>query len=140
MGHDNHTLTCPHRTVANDGRIVCDMITLGDNEVNPVLCRECPAQKTSCQHLKFSLQKLTWNPIRVRYASGRVEVLDDHPPRIAFLRAACSEKVVPVSSPRECAGCLLHSTRRQPAAVMRVERATRTEKVIPFPRHLVAAS
>jgi hypothetical protein len=102
---------CAHRSVAADGRIVCDIIASGDSEVSANLCRDCPAKAIACEHLRFSLQKMASSPITVRYATGRVEVLDDHPPRIAFLRAACVEKVAPINSPRECVGCALHSAR-----------------------------
>jgi len=102
---------CSHRSVATDGRIVCDIIALGDSEISANLCRDCPAKAIACEHLRFSLQKMASSPITVRYATGRVEVLDDHPPRIAFLRAACVEKVAPINSPRECVGCAMHSAR-----------------------------
>jgi hypothetical protein len=102
---------CAHRSVAADGRIVCDIIASGDSEVSANLCRDCPAKAIACEHLRFSLQKMASSPITVRYATGRVEVLDDHPPRIAFLRAACVEKVAPINSPRECVGCAQHSAR-----------------------------
>lgn len=102
---------CSHRSVAADGRIVCDIIASGDCEVSANLCRDCPAKAIACEHLRFALQKMASSPITVRYATGRVEVLDDHPPRIAFLRAACAEKVTPINSPRECVGCALHSAR-----------------------------
>lgn len=132
--------TCQYRSVAQDGRITCKAISLGDNEVSPNLCRECPVKAIACDHLRFSLQKIASSPITVRYATGRVEVLDDQPSRIAFLRAACAEKVVPINSPIECAHCVLHS---QPTTIPTTTPATTSVgegKVIPFPRRVAAAS
>lgn len=131
---------CPHGSVAEDGRIVCKMILSGDNEVSPNLCRECPARAIACDHLRFSLQKTVSRPITVRYATGRVEVLDDQPPRIVFLRAACGEQVIPVHSPLECAACELRSGHvaqpvTRPAPVSAV-----SGKIIPFPQHVAAVS
>jgi ABC-type Fe3+-hydroxamate transport system substrate-binding protein len=131
---------CPYRSVGQDGRIVCKAISVGDNEVSPNLCRECPARMIGCDQLRFSLQKVASQPITVRYVTGRMEVLDDQPPRIAFLRAACAQKIAPVNSPAECAHCLY---RCDSAAVPVVASATVTSgqgKVIPFPRRVAAAS
>jgi len=94
---------CQHRSVAADGRIVCAKITLGDNEVSPNLCRNCPAKTIACHHLRFSLQKSSPSAIVVRYVNGRTEVWNDKPPSVSFLRAACAAKVAPITSPRECA-------------------------------------
>ncbi len=152
---------CSHRSVAKDGRIVCDIISVGDNEVSASLCHDCPARAIGCEHLRFTLQKLASSPITVRYATGRVEILDDHPSRVAFLRAACAEKVAPVNSPRECAGCMMHSLRSQcsartaspvaagisaeaplsPAPALPDSRAAASGgKIILFPRRVAAAS
>ena len=110
MAQTKYSQACSHRSVSKDGRVICTMIQMGeDNEVSPSLCRECPARKIACDHLRFSLQKITSRPITVRYATGRVEILDDQPPRIGFLRAACEEKVHPIHSPAECAQCRMHS-------------------------------
>jgi hypothetical protein len=120
MIRNSGTPICSHRSVAADGRIVCDIIASGDSEVSANLCHDCPAKTIGCGHLRFSLQKMASTPITVRYATGRVEVLDDHPPRIAFLRAACAERVVPINSPRECVGCALHSARGCASAAVAV--------------------
>jgi hypothetical protein len=132
--------TCPNRNVAKDGRIICNMIVSGDNEVSPNLCRECPAKTIGCDHLRFSLQKMASNPITVRYATGRVEVLDDQPSRIAFLRAACEEKVAPVNSPIECSRCELRSGCAPQPVIAPAPVPVRQGKVIPFPRRVAAAS
>jgi len=132
--------TCLHRGVAQDGRIVCKAITSGDNEVSPNLCRECPVKAIACDHLRFSLQKVASRPIMVRYATGRTEILDDQPPRIAFLRAACAEKATPVNSPVECARCALHSQNAARPIAAPAAVAVGEGKVIPFPRRVAAAS
>ena len=134
--------TCQHRSVAADGRIICGVISSGDNEVSPNICRDCPVKAISCDHLRFSLQKVVSTPITVRYATGRVEVWDDQPPRIAFLRAACSERVSPIGSPRECAGCALHSARTSAVASAAIPEPAvmNRNKVIVFPRRVAAAS
>ena len=140
MAQNKQIQACPHRSVAKDGRIICKMILSGDNEVSPNLCRECPAKAIACDHLRFSLQKIASRPIMVRYATGRVEVLDDQPPRIAFLRAACQEKVMPVNSPLECTRCELHSERAIQPITRPVSVPAGKGKVIPFPRHVAEAS
>lgn len=99
--------SCPHRYVSIEGRIKCDKIAAGDNEVCPALCHHCPARTCDCQHLRFSLEKIVLTPITVRWATGLVEVWDNEPPRISFLRSACSVKATPVVSPAECLGCHL---------------------------------
>lgn len=157
MIRNSSSQICSHRSVAKDGRIVCDLIASGDNEVSASQCHECPARAIACEHLRFSLQKTASSPITVRYATGRVEILDDHPSRIAFLRAACAEKVAPINSPRECAGCRLHSLRSAqtatpagavaaagaplaPATATSDSRAACGGKVIRFPGRVAAAS
>jgi hypothetical protein len=138
MVQNRQMQTCPNRSVAKDGRIVCKMILSGDNEVSPNLCRECPAKTVACDHLRFSLQKLASRPITVRYATGRVEVLDDQPPRIAFLRAACEEKVAPVNSPLECSRCEVRAACTPEPAVAPAPVPVQRGKVIPFPRRVAA--
>ena len=91
--------TCPHRNVSDDGRIICKMIGVGDNEVIPLLCRDCPMQAISCDHLRCSLQKIAPTPITVRYVTGRVEILDNEPAQVTFLRAAWD--ALPPPAPRQ---------------------------------------
>ena len=131
---------CEHRNVAADGRIVCAKITLGDNEVSPNLCRNCPAETIACHHLRFSLQKSSPSAIVVRYASGRTEVWNDEPPSVSFLRAACAARVAPITSPRECAACSLHlATLPQPQARKKAARhKPREGKVVPLPQPVAA--
>lgn len=131
---------CPHGNVAEDGRIVCKMILSGDNEVSPNLCRECPARAIACDQLRFSLQKIVSRPITVRYATGRVEVLDDQPPRLVFQRAACAEQVVPVDSPLQCAACELRSRHTAQPATLPARMPAGKGKIIPFPQHVAAVS
>ncbi|MFB0537553.1 MAG: hypothetical protein ACETWR_21520 [Anaerolineae bacterium] len=131
---------CEHRSVAADGRIVCAKITLGDNEVSPNLCRDCPAKTIACHHLCFSLQKSSPSAIVVRYANGRTEVWNDEPPSVSFLRAACATKVAPITSPKECAACSLRlTTLPQPQVREKAARPKpRDGKVVPFPQPVVA--
>jgi hypothetical protein len=98
---------CQHRKVSDEGRIICSKIALGDNQVSPNLCRDCPAKACNCDHLRFSLQKPSLSPIVVRWGNGHTEVWDDQPPALSFLHSACSLKALPISSPRDCMGCAL---------------------------------
>ncbi len=131
---------CEYRSVAADGRIVCAKITLGDNEVSPNLCRNCPTKTIACHHLRFSLQKSSPSAIVVRYASGRTEVWNDEPPSVSFLHAACATKVAPITSPRECAACSLRlTTLPQPQVREKaVQHKPRGDKVVPFPQPVTA--
>jgi hypothetical protein len=141
MDHDRSVNgLCEHRSVAADGRIVCAKITLGDNEVSPNLCRNCPAKTIACHHLRFSLQKSSPSAIVVRYVNGRTEVWNDEPPSVSFLRAACAAKVAPVSSPRECAACSLRlTTLPQPQAREKAaQRKPRGGKVVHLPQPVAA--
>ena len=131
---------CEHRSVAADGRIVCAKISLGDNEVSPNLCRDCPAKIITCHHLRFSLQKSSSSAIVVRYAGGRTEVWNDEPPSVSFHRAACAAKVAPIASPKECAACSLRlTTLPQPQVREKAAgRKPRDGKVVPFPQPVAA--
>jgi hypothetical protein len=99
--------TCEHRKVADDGRIICSKIILGDNQVSPNLCRGCPAKACNCEHLRFSLQRPALSPIIVRWGNGRTEIWDDRPPAVSFVHSACEARTIPISSPRDCIGCPL---------------------------------
>jgi hypothetical protein len=131
---------CEHRSAAADGRIVCAKITVGDNEVSPNLCRNCPAKTIACRHLRFSLQKSSPSAIVVRYAGGRTEVWNDEPPSVSFLRAACAVKVAPIASPKECAACSLRPiTLPQPQVREKAVRRKPGEgKVVPLPQPMAA--
>jgi len=131
---------CEHRNVAADGRIVCAKITLGDNEVSPNLCRNCPAKTIACQNLRFSLQKSSPSAIVVRYANGRTEVWNDEPPSVSFLRAACASKVAPIASPKECAACSLRTiTLPQPQVREKAAQHKPEEgRVVPLPQPMTA--
>ena len=131
---------CEHRSVAADGRIVCAKITLGDNEVSPNLCRNCPAKAIACQHLRFSLEKSSPSAIVVRYVNGRTEVWNDEPPSVCFLRAACAVKVAPIAGPKECAACSLRLTTLPQSQVREkvVRHKAGEGKVVPLPQPVVA--
>jgi len=135
---DGFLYSCPHRGVADDGRVVCAKISRGDNEVSPALCATCPAAQINCQHLRFTLEKSLASSIIVHYGNGKTEVWDDRPPALRFNRAACLARVVPIVSGKDCAaGCALHQ-----AAVSHAEEAPASVplpgKVIPFPAALAA--
>lgn len=105
-------VSCEHRTVSKDGRIVCRKIATGDNEVSPNICRTCPFKAVRCEHLRFSLRKTEPCRLIVRF-NGRTEIWDDEPPDVRFEQAACAAKVLPIQHPKQCVGCAL----RQPVAV-----------------------
>ena len=154
--HVNLGTTCPHRSVAGDGRIICAKIVAGDNEVSPNICRDCPARQINCDKLRFSLEKSSPSPIVVRYGNGHSEVWDDEPARITFLRAACAAKIAPISEPRQCAACALRAVREPvlekvplPEAVPQIHlaavrpgrrKAEKSGKVITFPQRVAAAA
>ena len=99
---------CSFARVADDGRILCTKIAQGDNEVSPAFCLTCPARQCKCDHLRFSLVKVTSSPITFR-CNSYTEVWNDEPPRVAFLRAACAARVAPLASPQECLNCELRT-------------------------------
>ncbi len=141
---------CPFRHVDADGHILCDKIKFGDREVSLNICRVCPISAINCAHLRATLDHRARAPITVRYGTGRTEVWDDVAPSIALERAACSVKVIPITSPRDCAGCSL----RQPMPLietipvkpqmitrnaMTIANAARIEKSAPARRPAAAA-
>lgn len=135
---------CEHRSVAQDGRIVCRKIAWGENQVSPALCRACPFQAVGCAHLRFSLRHTAPSPLVVRF-NGRTEVWNDDPPALHFEQAACALQVAPVHSPRACAGCPWRQAVQAPAgeAGPPPRAADLPGKVVPFPereREAVAAT
>lgn len=126
---------CPHRQVDDGGRILCGLIRGGDREVSVNLCRACPVPQINCQHLRASMQKTVQTPITVRFATGRVEVWDDEAPTIGFKRAACAEKTMPITSPRDCAGCPLRSAMVIPQSAVQVARRNKQAST-PVPAEL----
>jgi hypothetical protein len=130
---------CQHRAVLEDGRVTCSKIALGDREVSPEICAHCPARACNCQHLRFSLEKIALTPITVRWASGRVEVWDDQPPRVSFLHSACAQKTMPILSPADCVACSLRDSltpETTPQAAFAPAPVALGENVIPFVRPL----
>ncbi|MBI3914376.1 MAG: hypothetical protein HY327_09360 [Chloroflexi bacterium] len=108
---------CPFRQVDNEGRILCDKIKTGEREVSPNICRACPISAINCAHLRATLDHRARLPITVRFGNGRTEIWDDVEPSIALERAACSAKVIPITSPRDCAGCPLRQALIIPNAI-----------------------
>jgi hypothetical protein len=131
---------CAHRRVDRDGRIVCNKILEGDNEVSPNICRDCPARQIACDKLRFSLQKFSPSPIVVRYGNGHTEVWGDEPARISFLRAACVAKIMPISDPRQCAGCALRHVDEPIIEEVALPGVAAGGKVIAFPQRAAAAA
>jgi hypothetical protein len=130
---------CQHRSVSEDGRVTCDKIVIGDNEVSPRICERCPAIVCNCQHLRFSLEKIALTPVTVRWASGRMEVWDDQPPHVSFVRAACALKTTPVLSPVDCPACASRHSMIAEAAdqvVVPPAPAGLPDNVLPFVRPL----
>jgi hypothetical protein len=131
---------CPHRSVTRDGRITCEKITEGDNEVSPNLCRDCPARQIGCDKLRFSLRKSSPRPIVVRYGNGHSEVWNDQPPEITFLRAACVARIAPISDPRQCAACALRTAGEPVLEEVALPRVATGGKVIAFPQRVAVAA
>lgn len=132
---------CKYRRVDGDGRVTCEKIVKGDNEVSPNLCRTCPARQINCDELRFSLQKVSPSPIVVRYGNGHTEVWNDEPPKIEFLKAACAAKVAPISDPRQCAACPLRTAEEPILEEVPLPRKVASGgKVIQFPQRVAAAA
>lgn len=123
---------CPYRRTDDDGHILCTKIKAGDREVNAVTCRACPLAVINCTHLRATLEHHTRPPLVVRWGNGKTEVWDDFAQEsLTLVRAACAEKVIPITSANECAGCALRQAlasdeRRTPKA--RPEQSERTEE------------
>src|SRR5512135_839145 len=98
---------CPFRHVDDEGHILCEKIKTGDREVSPNICRACPIMHINCAHLRATLDHDIRPPITVRYGNGKTEIWEDDAPSISLARAACAAKVIPILSPRDCAGCAL---------------------------------
>jgi hypothetical protein len=133
---------CEHRAVSKDGRIICQKIVEGDNQVSPNVCRTCPFRAVNCAHLRFSLRQTSPSPIIVRF-NGRTEVWNDDPPELRFEQAACAAKVMPIAHPRACAACPLRQPLQAPVeAVARQARraANGGSKVVAFPGREVAVA
>jgi len=129
--------SCEHRTVSKDGRIICNKIVEGDNEVSPILCRACPFRAVNCAHLRFSLRQTSPSPLTVRF-NGRTEVWNDDPPELRFEQAACAAKVMPIAHPKQCEGCTLRQALQallpQPQPLRR-RQVVGGGKVVPFPHN-----
>ena len=99
---------CPYRHADDEGHILCDKIKSGDREISPNICRACPVAHINCAHLRATLDHQARPPIVVRWGNGKSQVWDDVAnDSIALTRAACAAKVLPIHSPRDCAGCAL---------------------------------
>jgi hypothetical protein len=103
--------SCPYRHVGEEGHILCDKIKTGEREVSPNVCRACPISHINCAHLRATLDNQSRPPIVVRWGNGKSQVWDDFAQdSLTLTRAACAEKVSPILSPRDCAGCALRIT------------------------------
>jgi hypothetical protein len=98
---------CSHRSVADDGRLLCDCVADADREVTADLCHGCPAAAADCPSLRFSLHKEAGAGIIVRYGNGRSVILDQAPTALKLCHAACRVTAWAVSSPDECRACSL---------------------------------
>jgi hypothetical protein len=99
---------CPYRRTDDDGHILCDKIKSGDREVNAATCRACPIAAINCAHLRATLEHHARPPLVVRWGNGKTEVWDDFAQEsLTLTRAACAEKVIPITSVNDCAGCAL---------------------------------
>ncbi len=113
---------CPYRLVDDEGHILCDKIKTGDREVSPNICRACPVAAINCGHLRAALDHQARPPITVHYGNGKTEVWDDTTPSITLKRAACAAKVVPIHSPRDCAGCPIRQALISAEGLMTIDR------------------
>jgi hypothetical protein len=98
---------CSHRSVADDGRLLCDCIADADREVTPALCQGCPATAADCPSLRFSLDKEAGAGIVVRYGNGRSLILDQAPTALTLRHAACRVTARAISMPEKCRACSL---------------------------------
>ncbi len=99
---------CPYRHADDEGHILCDKIKSGDRAVTPNICRACPVAQINCVHLRARLDHQARPPLTVRWGNGKSQVWDDFAQdSISLASAACAEKVIPIHSPRDCAGCAL---------------------------------
>jgi len=128
---------CKFRKAEDDGRIVCEKIVLGDNEVDPNICRTCPLTAINCSHLRFTLHRVESATIVVRYGNGRSEIWPGEPARVELAHGACAARVIPVEDPRSCTGCALRSPAVVPEQV--VARPAPAPRVIPFPARAAGA-
>ena len=131
---------CPHRSVSDDGRVLCAKIIDRNNAVSPQVCGDCPFRVIDCSHLRFTLSLSSTTPLMVRH-NGRTEVWDDGPPKVTLHRAACVAKVSQIEHPAVCAGC----SRRRPLLyggeqVIPKPRPVCSSKVIPFPSRAAMAA
>ena len=120
---------CAHRSVADDGRLLCDCIADADREVSPALCQNCPAVAADCGSLRFSLHKEAGAGIIVRYGNGRSLILDQAPTTLRLRHAACRSTSQAISTTEECRAC---SLRRAGAASGAASLAAHP-KVLSFP-------
>jgi hypothetical protein len=98
---------CSHRSVTDDGRLLCACLEDADREVSPGLCQNCPAAAANCVSLRFSLQKVAGAGILVRYGNGRTLILDQAPTALRLRRAACRVAAQAIANPEECWSCSL---------------------------------
>jgi hypothetical protein len=98
---------CSHRSVADDGRLLCDGIADADREVTPTLCQGCPASAADCPSLRFSLHKEAGAGIIVHYGNGRSLIMDQAPTALTLCHAACRVTARAISTPEECRACSL---------------------------------
>jgi hypothetical protein len=118
---------CPYRHADDEGHILCDKIKSGDREVSPNICRACPVSQINCVHLRATLEHHARPPIVVHWGNGKSQVWDDFAvDSLTLPRAACAEKVTPIHSPRDCAGCALRlPVDSQPSTINRPQTDNR---------------
>jgi hypothetical protein len=117
--------------VDDEGHILCEKIKAGDREVSPNVCRACPVAAINCAHLRATLNHEPRSPITVRYGNGKTEIWEDDAPSISLARAACAAKVIPILSPRDCAGCALRQALITPDGIAMPERPTTIQSTPP---------
>ena len=113
---ERNRISCAHRMVSKDGRVVCAKIVEGENGVSDEQCRACPYQAVNCRHLRFVLRQRGRSALVVRH-NGRMEVWDDGPAVVELDRAACAARVMAVEQAGACAGCGLRQAAEERSGV-----------------------
>ena len=96
---------CQHRSVSEQGQLLCAKIKGPDSEVSPDICNACPVSSADCSHLRFTLEKRGGGDIVVRFGNGRTEVWKGEPEGVHVQQAACALMVLPISPGKTCIAC-----------------------------------
>jgi hypothetical protein len=126
---------CQHRNVSEDGKVICQKIARGDQEVSLAICEACPAAQCNCGHLRFSLEKEGDTAVMIRYGNGRTELLEGGPSGVRLTKSACAAQLRPVDTRKDCVGCPLRSNGFVHDVIppVQIDVMPARAKIIPFP-------